>query len=414
MLVTNRPELGEGALGILHDVDLVVEHGVVAWIGASGTSPTADAMLDAAGRCVIPGFVDSHTHLVFAGDRVEEFTARMAGTRYEAGGILTTVAATRSAPESLLTEVATKLAREAEAQGTTTLETKSGYGLTVVDESRCLDVAEKIAEEVTYLGAHLVAPEYRGRESEYVALVTGPMLEACAPKARWCDVFCEEGAFDVDASREILEAGRAHGLGLRVHANQLSAGPGVQLAVEMGAASADHCTHLDGADIDALASSDTVATLLPGAEFSTRSSYPDARRLLDAGATVALATDCNPGTSYTTSMPFVLALAVREMRMTPDEALFAATAGGARALRRDDLGSLAPGSRGDLVVLNAPTAAHLAYRPGVSLVAAVVRAGRVLRGPRSEGRPASRESLDPPPAEGRRPGLRPHPPPRAQ
>ena len=378
LLVTNRPELGEGALGVLRDVDLVVEDGTVAWIGGARTSPAADEMLDAAGRCVVPGFVDSHTHLVFAGDRVEEFTARMAGTRYDTGGISATVAATRSAPQGVLMESAAKLAREAEAQGTTTLETKTGYGLTVADESRCLEVAGTIAEEVTFLGAHVVAPEYRGSEQEYVALVTGPMLEACAPKARWCDVFCEEGVFGPDAAREILQAGLDHGLGLRVHANQLSCGPGVQLAVEMGAASADHCTHLDGADVDALAGSDTVATLLPGAEFSTRSPYPDARRLLDSGVTVALATDCNPGTSYTTSMPFVIALAVREMHMTPDEALFAATAGGARALRREEIGALTPGSRGDLVVLNAPTAAHLAYRPGVALVATVVRAGRVL------------------------------------
>ncbi len=378
LLVTNCPELGSGSLGVMRDVDLVVENGTVAWIGGARTSPAADEVLDAAGRCVVPGFVDSHTHLVFAGDRVEEFTARMAGKRYDAGGISATVAATRSAPSSVLMEMAARLKREAEAQGTTTLETKSGYGLTVSDESRCLEVAGTIAEEVTYLGAHVVAPEFRGREQEYVALVTGPMLEACAPKAQWCDVFCENGAFGPDAAREILQAGRAHGLGLRVHANQLSHGPGVQLAVEMGAASADHCSHLDGADVDALAGSDTVATLLPGAEFSTRSPYPDARRLLDSGAAVALATDCNPGTSYTTSMPFVIALSVREMHMTPDEALLAATAGGARALRRDDLGALAPGFRGDLVVLDAPSAAHLAYRPGVDLVAAVVRAGRLL------------------------------------
>jgi imidazolonepropionase len=377
-LVTNQPELGEGALGTRSEVDLVIEDGRVAWIGDAGTAQATDSMLDAAGRCVIPGFVDSHTHLVFAGDRVEEFTARMAGTRYHAGGISTTVAATRAAGGGALRQKAAALAREAERQGTTTLETKSGYGLTVADESRCLEVAETVAEEVTYLGAHVVPPEYKGRDAEYVALVAGPMLEACAPRAQWCDVFCEEGAFGADATREILEAARAHGLGLRVHANQLSHGPGVRLAVEMGAASADHCTHLDADDVDALAASETVATLLPGAEFSTRSTYPDARRLLDSGVTVALATDCNPGTSYTTSMPFVIALAVREMRMTPEEALFAATAGGARALRRADLGGLAPGLRGDLVVLDAPTAAHLAYRPGVDLVATVVRAGLVL------------------------------------
>ncbi len=295
----------------MRDVDVVIENGTVAWIGSTGTSQATDEVLEAAGRCVVPGFVDSHTHLVFAGDRVEEFTARMAGRRYDAGGIFATVAATRSASLIELTDVATRLKREAEAQGTTTLETKSGYGLTVSDESRCLEVAEAISEEVTFLGAHVVAPEFRGKEQEYVALVTGPMLDACAPKARWCDVFCERGAFGPDAAREILHAGLAHGLGLRVHANQLSHGPGVQLAVEMGAASADHCTHLDAADVDALAGSDTVATLLPGAEFSTRSPYPDARRLLEAGVSVALATDCNPGTSYTTSMPFVIALAVQ-------------------------------------------------------------------------------------------------------
>ena len=355
----------------------MIEDGTVVWIGEKGASPAADEVLDATGRCVIPGFVDSHTHLVFAGDRVEEFSARMSGTRYDAGGIATTVAATRAASDEALGRTAARLAREAERQGTTTLETKSGYGLTVKDETRCLDVAGVVAEEVTYLGAHVVPPEFRGREEDYVALVTGPMIDACATRASWCDVFCESGAFDAEATREILEAGRSHGLGLRVHANQLNHGPGVQLAVEMGAASADHCTYLAAADVEALAGSETVATLLPGAEFSTRSPYPDARRLLDAGATVALATDCNPGTSYTTSMPFVVALAVREMNMTPDEALRAATAGGARALRREDVGYLAAGARGDLVVLDAPTPAHLAYRPGVDLVATVVRAGVV-------------------------------------
>jgi imidazolonepropionase len=378
LLVTNMADLGDGQLGVVRNVDLVIEDGSVVWIGQAGTAAAADQELDAAGRSVIPGFVDSHTHLVFAGDRVEEFTARMEGKPYAAGGINTTVAATRSASNAALARVAASLAREAASHGTTTLETKSGYGLTIKDEQRCLDVAGTVAEEVTYLGAHVVPEEYEGREDDYVALVSGEMLDRCAPKARWCDVFCEEGAFAYDACREILQAARDRGLGLRVHANQLACGPGVLLAVEMGAASADHCTHLGPVDIEALAGSDTVATLLPCAEFSTRSQYPDARRLLDAGVSVALATDCNPGTSYTTSMPFVVALAVREMHMTPDEAVFAATAGGARALRRSDIGFLAPGSRGDLVVLDAPTPAHIAYRPGVDLVAAVVRAGRVL------------------------------------
>ena len=379
LLVTNRPELGEGALGTRRDVDLVIEDGVVAWLGDAGSSPATDSLLDVSGRCVIPGFVDSHTHLVFAGDRVGEFTARMAGTRYDAGGISTTVAATRAAGDDVLRRKAAALAREAERQGTTTLETKSGYGLTVVDESRCLDVAETVAEEVTYLGAHVVPPNTGGGK---------PSTSPSSPARCSTPVHRKPGGATSSARREpsgLTPPGRscrrrvARGLGLRVHANQLSHGPGVRLAVEMGAASADHCTHLEAADVDALAGSETVATLLPGAESSTRSPYPDARRLLDAGVSVAAATDCNPGTSYTTSMPFVLALAVREMRMTPDEALFAATAGGARALRRDDLGGLAPGLRGDLAVLEAPTPAHLAYRPGVDLVATVVRAGQVLR-----------------------------------
>jgi imidazolonepropionase len=379
LLVTNEPQLGEGPLGTRRTVDVVIEDGNVAFIGEAGGA-VADTVVEAAGMCVVPGFVDSHNHLVFAGDRAEEFAARMAGVRYDAGGIMTTVSATRAADDATLAGRASRLVREAEAQGTTTQETKSGYGLTTSDEARSLEVAGLVAEEVTFLGAHVVPAEYRERPDDYVALVTGPMLEACAPKARWCDVFCEEGAFGEDASRQILMAGRAAGLGLRVHANQLSPGPGVRLAVELGAASADHCTHLSDEDVDALAESDTVATLLPGAEFSTRSPYAPARRLLDAGADVALATDCNPGTSYTTSMPFVIALAVREMRMTPDEAVLAATAGGARALRRPDLGVLSPGRRGDLVVLDAPSHAHLAYRPGVNLVSTVVRAGRVVAG----------------------------------
>jgi imidazolonepropionase len=201
------------------------------------------------------------------------------------------------------------------------------------------------------------------------------MLEAAAPYAKWVDVFCDRGAFDGDQARAVLTAGVKAGLQPRVHANQLAAGPGVRLAVELGAASADHCTHLTGADVDALAGSDTVATLLPGAEFSTRSPYPDARRLLDAGVTVALATDCNPGSSYTSSMAFCIALAVREMAMTPAEAVRAATLGGARALRRDDVGVLRPGARADLLLLAAPSHLHLAYRPGVPLVTAVLHDG---------------------------------------
>jgi imidazolonepropionase len=325
---------------------------------------------------VIPGFVDSHTHLVFAGDRGDEFAARMAGAPYRAGGIRTTVEATRAATREELASLAERRRREALRAGVTHLEIKSGYGLDVEAEERCCAVAAGLTDDVTFLGAHVVPAEYDGRADAYVELVCTDMLAACAPYARWIDVFCEEGAFDADQSRAVLEAGRAAGLGLRVHGNQLGPGPGVRVAVEMGAASVDHCTYLEDADVDALAGSDTVATFLPATDFSTRQPYPDARRVLDAGASVAIATNCNPGTSYTTSMAFCMALAVRDMRMTVEEALAAATLGGARALRRTDVGHLAPGARADAVVLDAPSYSHLVYRPGVPLVAAAFVEGR--------------------------------------
>ncbi|MFF3982158.1 imidazolonepropionase [Streptomyces sp. NPDC001828] len=375
-LVTNDPERGDGPLGLVEDAALVIEGDRIAWTGRTADAPDADDAVDARGRAVIPGFVDSHSHLVFAGDRTAEFNARMSGRPYKAGGIRTTVAATRAASDEELGANVARYLAEALRQGTTTQETKSGYGLTVEDEARALRVAAGHTDEVTYLGAHIVAPEYADDPAGYVGLVTGEMLDACSPYARWVDVFCEKGAFDGDQARAILTAGKARGLLPRVHANQLTYGPGVQLAVELEAASADHCTHLTDADVDALANSATVATLLPGAEFSTRAPWPDARRLLDAGATVALSTDCNPGSSFTSSMPFCVALAVRDMKMTPDEAVWSATAGGAAALRRTDIGRLAPGARADLAFLDAPSHVHLAYRPGVPLVGEVWRAGR--------------------------------------
>ncbi|MDJ0341295.1 imidazolonepropionase [Streptomyces sp. H10-C2] len=375
-LVTNDPSLGAGPLGLVADAAVVMEDGRIAWVGPAGRAPAADETFDAGGRAVLPGFVDSHSHLVFGGDRTQEFNARMSGTPYTAGGIRTTVAATRAASDEELDANVARYVAEARRQGTTTIETKSGYGLTPEDEARSLRIAGRHTSETTYLGAHIVPPEYTDDPAGYVDLVTGPMLDACAPHARWVDVFCEKGAFDGDQARAILTAGARRGLVPRVHANQLGPGPGVQLAVELGAASADHCTHLTDADVDALASgTGTVATLLPGAEFSTRATYPDARRLIDAGAVVALSTDCNPGSSFTSSMPFCIAVAVRDMRMTPDEAVAAATLGGARALRRDDVGHLTPGARADLMLLDAPSHVHLAYRPGVPLVSRVWQGG---------------------------------------
>jgi len=362
----------EDEWGTLHDAALVLGDGEqVLWVGHSGTRPPdADRFLDLGGRAVVPAFVDSHTHLVFAGDRSAEFAARMSGTPYDGGGIATTVAATRGASDDALRALLHARVAEMRSQGTGVIEVKSGYGLDLPTETRLLRLAREVTDEVTFLGAHVVPPEYRSRRTDYLDLVTGPMMAAAAAYARWVDVFCEPHsphAFGADEARTILEAGRAAGLGLRVHGNQLGPGPGVALAVELGAASVDHCTHLTAADVDALAGSGTVATLLPGVEFATRSRYPDARALLDAGVTIALATDCNPGTCYTSSMPFVIALAVRELHLTPGEALWAATRGAARSLHRDDIGQIAVGARGGLTVLDAPSQLHLSYRAGVPL-----------------------------------------------
>ena len=351
----------------------------MAWTGPAGQAPAADSVVDAEGRAVLPGFVDSHAHLVFAGERSAEFAARMAGRPYQAGGILTTVAATRAASDEALRANLRRLAAEMLRQGTTTFECKSGYGLTVPDEARALALAAEVTAEVTYLGAHVVPPEFAGDVPGYVDLVCGAMLDACAPHARWIDVFCEDGAFGADEAAAVLAAGRACGLGARIHANQLGPGPGIRVAAQAGAAAADHCTYVSQEDLDTIVSAPLVATLLPGAEFGTRHPYPDARRLLDAGATVALATDCNPGSSFTSSMAFCIALAVRDMRMTTQEAVWAATAGGARALRRTDVGHLGVGARADLILLDAPSHAYLAYRPGVPLVAAVWQSGHPPR-----------------------------------
>ena len=360
-------------LGVRRDAAVVVQNGRVAWIGNAAQAPAADRQIDLGGRTLIPGFVDSHSHLVFAGDRSAEFAARMTGTPYDGGGIAGTVAATRAASDDVLRSLIGGRVAEMRSQGTTTVEIKSGYGLDVADEVRALRLAAEVTTETTFLGAHVVPAEWRDRREDYITLVTGEMLAAAIPYARWIDVFCEPAspyAFDGDEARTVLEAGRAAGLLLRVHGNQLGPGPGVQLAVELGAASVDHCTYLSDGDVDALsdAASTTVATLLPGVEFCTRSPYPDASRLLAAGVSIALATDCNPGTCYSSSMPFMIALAVREMGLTPAQALYAATAGSARSLRRSDIGRIQVGGPADLAVIDAPSHHHLAYRPGVPLV----------------------------------------------
>ena len=378
MLITGIGELTTNDEPPRADAALVLDGDRIAWLGSAADAPDADERVDVEGRAVLPGWVDSHTHLVFAGDRTAEFGARMAGKPYTAGGIAVTVNATRAASDDELAGVLRRHVAEAVAQGTTYLETKTGYGLTVADELRSAKLAGAAVDEVTFLGAHLVPADMS--TGDYVDLVTGEMLDAVAPHVRWADVFCETGAFDEDESRAVLTAAAARGLGLRVHGNQLGYGPGVRLAVSLGAASVDHCTYLSGADVDDLAHSDTVATLLPACDLSTRQPLPDARTLLDTGATVALASNCNPGSSYTSSMAYCVATAVLQMRMSVEEAVRAATWGGARALRREDeVGVLRVGARADVHVLDAPSVTHLAYRPGVPLTHAVWRKGARVR-----------------------------------
>ncbi|WP_298253346.1 imidazolonepropionase [uncultured Arthrobacter sp.] len=394
LLITNLGELltQDAEHRVLRDAAVVLEGERISWIGPAAKAPAADQSFDAGGRAGLPGWVDSHTHLVFAGDRTAEFEARMAGESYAAGGISVTVEATRAATDDELTRLLLGRVEEATAGGTTYLETKTGYGLDVGHEARSARLAAGVADEVTFLGAHLVSAGWDA--DEYTDLVCGPMLDAVRPYVRWADVFCETGAFTPEQSRRVLEACAAAGLGLRVHGNQLGPGAGTRLAVEYGAASVDHVNHLSDADVDALAGSwsggrtGTVATCLPACDLSTRQPFPPARRLLEAGAQLALASNCNPGTSFTSSMGFCVATAVLQMGLTVNEAVRAATYGGALALRRHTgedvdgrraVGSLAVGHRADLQVLDAPSATHLAYRPGMPLVHAVWRAGVRVR-----------------------------------
>jgi len=371
LLVTNNPTLGKTELGLIENAALLIENGKISWVGAGESAPSAEKTIDAKGKAVIPGFVDSHNHLIFAKDRAGEFSARMKGQAYSAGGIATTVAATRSASDDDLLANATHLVHEGLHSGTTTVEIKSGYGLTTIDELRSLKIAKQLTDETTFLGAHVVPSEYKGKADEYVELICEQMIAQVKPYAKWIDVFCDKGAFTTEQARKILLAGKAAGLRPRLHANQLEQGDGIALGVEVGVASVDHISHFNNGDIELLKKSKTVATFLPAAEFSTRSNYPDARRILEAGVTVALASDCNPGSSYTTNMPFVIALAVRDMFFTPEQAIWSATKGGALALQRDDVGHLSVGSRADFVILKESSYIHLAYRPGVNLIGQV-------------------------------------------
>ena len=378
-LVTNNSAIGDGDLGVITNAAITVTDGIVSWVGQASDADSSIPKKDVGGRALIPGFVDSHSHLMFAGDRSQEFAARMAGVPYSAGGIKVTTSATRSASDDQLRNVARALLTEMHESGTTTVEIKSGYGLDVATEERSVRIASELTDEVTFLGAHVVAPEFSSDADAYVDLVVGEMLNACAPHSNWIDVFCDRGAFTTAQSRRILEAGIAKQLKPRIHLNQLEQGDGIAMAIELDCASADHLTYLTDEDISALAASNTVAGLVPGADFSTRApQYPRGRDLLDAGAVVALSPDCNPGSSFTTNMPLMIALAVREMHLSVDEALFAATMGGAISLRRDDVGHLSIGAKADFALLNAPSYIHLAYRPGVPLISTTWKDGNVI------------------------------------
>ena len=406
LVVNDLDRLGE--LDVIADAALLVDDGRVIWSGPSAQADTAVSnrlgeggaslndddiangevtsandlggleTIDLGGKAVIPGFVDSHNHLIFAGDRSEEFAARMAGQKYSAGGIATTVAATRAASEAELEANLVHLLEQAQRQGTTTFEIKSGYGLTVPDEIQALDIINRHTEESTLIAAHVVPPEFKDEPERYVDLVIDEIIPAAEGKAKWIDVFCETGAFTEDQTRRIIEAGKAVGMKPRLHANQLTEGGALKLGAELGCVSVDHATFASDEDLEILAEAGTVVTLLPSIEFSTRQPYPDARRYVDAGVRLAIASDRNPGSGFSNSMPFVIAIGVRDMHFTVEQAVWAATAGGANALQRTDVGHLGAGARADLAILDAPSYRHLAYRPGVQLVERVYSGGELI------------------------------------
>lgn len=383
-LFSNAKQVITNSSGRLYEIDLIedasllVENGKVAWIGPSSNAPAADEIVNCENKVIIPGFVDSHTHLIFGGDRSDEFAARMSGERYTAGGINYTVEKTRSSSDQALRTNAASLISEMHSTGTTSFEIKSGYGLTLQDEIRSLKIAKEFSEDVTLMAAHVVPLEFSDNRSGYVELIINEILPAAKGIAKFVDVFCEAGAFTIDESREILSAAKELGFDCKIHANQLSHSESIQLARDLGAVSVDHVTYFNERDLTDLKESGIVATLLPATEFSTNNPYPDAKKLIDAGVTVAIATNCNPGSSFTTSMPFCIAIAVREMNFTVEQALWAATRGGALALGNHDAGALVTGASADFAIIDAPSYVHLAYRPGVNLVSATYKNGEVV------------------------------------
>ncbi len=392
-LVTNDPQR-DGLLGLVDEAAVAIKAGRVAWVG-----PERELLrelrdlpeLDCAGRSVLPGFIDAHTHLAFAGNRAEEFARRLRGKTYEeilaaGGGIHATVESTRATDSMRLLDSSIQRAKRMLGYGTTTVEIKSGYGLETETEINQLEVAAAIDDELaidvvpTFLGAHVIPKEFTGDRAGYIRLVIDEMLPAAAPLAKYCDVFCDEGAFTVDEAREILAAASEHGLRARMHANQLGHSGGAALAAELGAVTADHLDNITSDDVAALKAAGTVAVLLPTVSLSLRLPAPPARRLWDAGVPVAIATDCNPGTSYVENMQLVIAIASLEAALSPEEAVWAATRGGAMAIEAEDKGVIKPGAVADFVVLEADSYVEIPYRPGTDLVRIVIKNGEVVAG----------------------------------
>jgi imidazolonepropionase len=390
-LVTNDETL-PGLLGIVEDAAVAIDGGMIGWVGAWEDLPDeyrSYEMLSVGGSAVLPGFVDSHTHAVFAGDRSREFAMRLEGATYEelqgaGGGIYSTVRATRGATLDELVEASLPRIARMLANGTTTIEIKTGYGLDLATEVKMLDAIDQICNVLpidtipTFLGAHVVAPEFTDDRGSYVDLVAGAMMDAVMDRVAFVDVFCDEAAFTVDETKWIAEAARSRDLGVRLHVEQLGHTGGAALAAEIGAVAADHLDHATDEDLDALVRAGTVGVLLPGVSYSMREPAPDGRRFWDAGLTVAIATDCNPGTAYVETMPFIISLAAVTSGLTPAEAVWSATRGGALALGLHDRAVLTPGMLADLVILDAPTYEHLTYRPDGGLVIQVIKRGVLL------------------------------------